>query len=129
MSDHQFFPECSGGGARGKSPQRRPRRRAGRSRRSWGRSRRLRLQRDLYRSNRDLLRRHPDGWHLSDSADENAILIDTDETVTLTNATVTKSGDSDGGDSYITSFTGDASQIISNGYTLYANGVALEGTK
>ena len=33
------------------------------------------------------------------------------------------------GDSYITSFTGDASQIISNGYTLYVNGVALEGTK
>ena len=40
-----------------------------------------------------------DGIYLSDSADENAILIDTDETVTLTNATVTKSGDSDGGDS------------------------------
>lgn len=70
-----------------------------------------------------------DGIYLSDSADENAILIDTDETVTLTNATVTKSGDFDGGDSYITSFTGDASQIISNGYTLYVNGVALEGTK
>ena len=70
-----------------------------------------------------------DGIYLSDSADENAILIDTDETVTLTNATVTKSVDSDGGDSYITSFTGDASQIISDGYTLYANGVALEGTK
>ena len=33
------------------------------------------------------------------------------------------------GDSYITSFTGDASQIISNGYTLYVNGAALEGTK
>ena len=40
-----------------------------------------------------------DGVYLSDSADENAILIDTDEAVTLTNATVTKSGDSDGGDS------------------------------
>ena len=39
------------------------------------------------------------GVYLSDSADENAILIDTDEAVTLTNATVTKSGDSDGGDS------------------------------
>lgn len=39
-----------------------------------------------------------DGVYLSDSADENAILIDTDEAVTLTNATVTKSGDSDGGD-------------------------------
>jgi len=33
------------------------------------------------------------------------------------------------GDSYVTSFTGDASQIISNGYTLYVNGVALTGTK
>lgn len=32
-------------------------------------------------------------------------------------------------DTYITDFTGDASQIISNGYTLYVNGVALEGTK
>ncbi len=31
-------------------------------------------------------------------------------------------------DSYITSFTGDASQIITNGYTLYVNGTALEGT-
>ena len=30
-------------------------------------------------------------------------------------------------DSYVTSFTGDASQIISNGYTLYVNGAALEG--
>ncbi len=33
------------------------------------------------------------------------------------------------GDTYITSFTGDASSIISNGYTLYVNGVALSGTK
>ena len=32
-------------------------------------------------------------------------------------------------DTYITSFTGNASQIISNGYTLYVNGVALTGTK
>ena len=31
-------------------------------------------------------------------------------------------------DTYITSFTGDASCIISNGYTLYVNGVALTGT-
>nr|MCR4660604.1 hypothetical protein [Clostridia bacterium] len=28
-------------------------------------------------------------------------------------------------DSYITSFSGDTSSIISNGYTLYVNGVAL----
>lgn len=33
------------------------------------------------------------------------------------------------GDTYITSFTGDASNIVSNGYTLYVNGVALSGTK
>lgn len=32
------------------------------------------------------------------------------------------------GDSYITSFSGDASKIISNGYTLYVNGTALTGT-
>ena len=33
------------------------------------------------------------------------------------------------GDSYVTSFTGNASNVISNGYTLYLNGVALTGTK
>ena len=33
------------------------------------------------------------------------------------------------GDSYVTGFNGDASQVISNGYTLYVNGVALTGTK
>ena len=33
------------------------------------------------------------------------------------------------GDTYISSFTGDASGVISNGYTLYVNGVALTGTK
>jgi len=32
------------------------------------------------------------------------------------------------GDTYITSFDGDASNVISNGYTLYVNGVALTGT-
>ena len=32
------------------------------------------------------------------------------------------------GDTYITSFTGDASCIVSNGYTLYVNGTALTGT-
>ena len=32
-------------------------------------------------------------------------------------------------DTYITSFDGDASCIISNGYTLYVNGTALTGTK
>ncbi len=32
-------------------------------------------------------------------------------------------------DTYITAFEGDASNIISNGYTVYVNGTALEGTK
>lgn len=32
-------------------------------------------------------------------------------------------------DSYITSFTGDAANIISNGFTLYVNGTALSGTE
>jgi len=31
-------------------------------------------------------------------------------------------------DSYVTSFSGDASNIIANGYTLYVNGTALSGT-
>ena len=33
------------------------------------------------------------------------------------------------GNAYIASFTGDASSIVANGYTLYVNGVALTGTK
>ncbi|MBQ6568682.1 MAG: hypothetical protein IJL87_00295 [Clostridia bacterium] len=33
------------------------------------------------------------------------------------------------GDSYVASFTGSASNVISNGYTLYVNGTALAGTK
>ena len=32
------------------------------------------------------------------------------------------------GDSYVAEFNGDAANIISNGYTLYVNGVALTGT-
>ena len=32
-------------------------------------------------------------------------------------------------DTYITSFDGDASSVVSNGHTLYVNGVALSGTK
>ena len=31
-------------------------------------------------------------------------------------------------DTYITAFSGDAANVISNGFTLYVNGVALEGT-
>lgn len=45
------------------------------------------------------------------------VSIDSDSTWTLT------------ADTYVTSFDGDASSIISNGYTLYVNGVALTGTK
>ena len=33
------------------------------------------------------------------------------------------------GDAYITSFSGDAANVIANGYILYVNGVALTGTK
>ena len=33
------------------------------------------------------------------------------------------------GDSYVSEFNGDASNVISNGYTLYVNGTALTGTK
>ena len=33
------------------------------------------------------------------------------------------------GDSYVTEFNGDVANVISNGYTLYVNGVALTGTK
>ena len=33
------------------------------------------------------------------------------------------------GDAYISSFTGDAANIVSNGYTLYVNGEAMTGTK
>ena len=46
-----------------------------------------------------------------------SVSIDSDSTWTLT------------ADTYVTSFDGDASSIISNGYTLYVNGTALTGTK
>ena len=32
-------------------------------------------------------------------------------------------------DSYVTEFSGDAANVISNGYTLYVGGTALTGTK
>ena len=32
------------------------------------------------------------------------------------------------GDTYVTSFSGNADNVINNGYTLYVNGSALEGT-
>ncbi len=46
-----------------------------------------------------------------------SVMLDATSTWTLT------------GDSYITEFVGDASSVISNGYTLYVNGTALTGTK
>lgn len=46
-----------------------------------------------------------------------ALTLDDSSTWTLT------------GDSYVSSFTGNASNIIGNGHTLYVNGVALTGTK
>ena len=45
-----------------------------------------------------------------------AVTLDSTSTWTLT------------GDSYVTEFNGDAANVISNGYTLYVNGVALSGT-
>ena len=45
-----------------------------------------------------------------------SVTLDADSTWTLT------------GDSYVTEFNGDAANVISNGYALYVNGVALTGT-
>lgn len=62
-----------------------------------------------------------DGVYLSDSADENAILVDTDEEVTLTNPNVNKAGDSDGGDSC--NFYGlNAAVLAKGGATLTISG-------
>ena len=54
---------------------------------------------------------------VSTEAGEASVMLDEGSTWTLT------------ADSYVTSFTGNAEQVVSNGYTLYVNGVALEGTK
>ena len=51
-----------------------------------------------------------------ESEGEVSVTLDENSTWTLT------------ADSYITSFEGDAANVISNGYTLYVNGVALTGT-
>ncbi len=40
-----------------------------------------------------------DGTYTSETADESALMVDTSESVTITGATVTKTGDSNGGDS------------------------------
>ena len=57
-----------------------------------------------------------DGETVSDETGTVNVTLDSSSTWTLT------------ADSYVTSFTGDASGIISNGYTLYVNGTPLTGT-
>lgn len=57
------------------------------------------------------------GETVSTQVGEVSVTLDGDSTWTLT------------GDSCVTSFTGDAAQVISGGYTLYVDGVALEGTR
>lgn len=56
------------------------------------------------------------GESVSTEVGEVNVTLDSTSTWTLT------------ADSYITSFNGDASQVIANGYTLYVNGTALKGT-
>ena len=46
-----------------------------------------------------------------------SVTLDSDSSWTLT------------GDSYVTEFSGSSANVISNGYTLYVNGVALTGTR
>ena len=57
------------------------------------------------------------GTSVSTEAGNVSVTLDQDSTWTLT------------GDSYVTSFNGNAANVISNGYTLYVNGVALAGTR
>jgi len=57
------------------------------------------------------------GTSVSSEAGNVTVTLDSDSTWTLT------------GDSYVTSFNGNAANVISNGYTLYVNGVALTGTR
>lgn len=63
----------------------------------------------------------------STTADENALLIDTSENVTITNPTVTKSGDSDGGDN--SNFYGTNSGItVKGGGTTTITGGTIEAS-
>ena len=62
--------------------------------------------------------------NLKNSSYTGAITGDGDVSVTLdTSSTWTLTSDS-----YLTEFNGDAANVISNGYTVYVNGVALSGT-
>ncbi len=57
------------------------------------------------------------GTTVSTEAGTVTVTLDSTSTWTLT------------GDSYVTEFNGDAANVISNGYTLYVNGVAMTGTQ
>ena len=57
------------------------------------------------------------GKTISTETGKVSVTLDSTSTWTLT------------GDSYVTEFNGNASNVISNGYKLYVNGVALTGTK
>ena len=57
------------------------------------------------------------GETVSTEAGTVSVTLDSTSTWTLT------------GDTYITEFNGDAANVISNGYTLYVNGTALNGTR
>ena len=62
-----------------------------------------------------------DGVYASDTADESALIVDTDGEVTLLNPTVTKTGDSDGGDNC--NFYGlDAALLVMGGSTTTISG-------
>ena len=56
------------------------------------------------------------GTAVSTQAGTVSVTLDSTSTWTLT------------ADSYVTEFSGSAANVISNGYTLYVNGVALSGT-
>ena len=75
---------------------------------SWGRSGQNGGDVTLNLKNQDIT-----GAILSDSLSSVSVNLDSDSTWTLT------------GDSYVTSFNGDLSNVNLNGYTLYVNGVAV----
>ena len=75
---------------------------------SWGRSGQNGGDVTLNLKNQDIT-----GAILSDSLSSVSVNLDSDSTWTLT------------GDSYVTSFSGDLSNVNLNGYTLYVNGVAV----
>ncbi len=58
-----------------------------------------------------------EGSSISTDVGKVSVTLDSSSTWTLT------------GDSYVTEFNGNPENVISNGYTLYVNGVALTGAK